>query len=388
MLTKNRQIETSNMRNKLFYLGILFLTLFTLVSFSDKPQSPDFITKVHTRFHSFLEIFGEEKLYLQTDKPYYSAGENIWFKGYLVNAATLRPESLSGFIYVELINPVDSVVSRVKIPKDSGGFAGYICLDQTITEGDYNLRAYSQWMQNNSADFFFSKNIYIGNKIEDAINLEATYGNVIDGAVRVNVKFTNENKIPFSNIDVLVSGLLDGNNRRKTPIPTNTDGEISFNLSVDTINQMPKVLDLSLYVGDSVYQSQLFIPDFSNDFDVQFFPESGPFLNEGIQYIAFKAIGTNGMSRKVSGKIYSGKGEELSDIKTQFNGMGKFLLNAAPDENYYVILKSERGIEKRFDLPKLDNEGISLQLNFYRGNINYRINNQLSDPSLPLYLLI
>lgn len=27
----------------------------------------------------------QEKLYLQLDKPYYGAGESIWFKGYLVN---------------------------------------------------------------------------------------------------------------------------------------------------------------------------------------------------------------------------------------------------------------------------------------------------------------
>jgi|GEM_PF-3502841 len=45
----------------------------------------------------------QEKVYLHTDKPYYSAGEDIWFKTYLVNATTHLPYTKSRFVYVELI---------------------------------------------------------------------------------------------------------------------------------------------------------------------------------------------------------------------------------------------------------------------------------------------
>jgi formylmethanofuran dehydrogenase subunit E len=51
---------------------------------------------------------------VQTDKPYYSAGEEIWFKAYLVNETTLEPNALSQFVYVELIDKMDSVLYRVK----------------------------------------------------------------------------------------------------------------------------------------------------------------------------------------------------------------------------------------------------------------------------------
>ena len=50
-----------------------------------------FSEQTFQRFVSMYEKGIAEKLYLQLDKPYYSAGENIWIKGYLVNAVTLAP---------------------------------------------------------------------------------------------------------------------------------------------------------------------------------------------------------------------------------------------------------------------------------------------------------
>ena len=379
------------MRTKFLYFGVISLTLIALFSFSGKQETPDFITLVYSRFYSFLDNFREEKLYLQTDKPYYSAGENIWLKGYLVNAATMRPESFSGFIYVELTNRDDSLISRVKIPKDSTGFSGYIKLDQEIPSGDYNIRAYTQWMQNNSTDFFFSKNIHIGNRIEELVTYQTNYGEVEDGVVEVSIKFMDEHKLPIPEKNLEVSGqFLDGKKKmkKKISLTTNEQGNVSFNYPVDTLDHSPKALDLSLNLGTYKFESKLLLPTFGNDFDVQFFPESGVLLNNGLQYIAFKAIGTDGLSREVTGKLYSQKDLELAEIKTDYNGTGKFMLYTVPDESFYVILKSDKGVEKRFDLPKLETEGVALRLNFFRGKINFSIINQLPDQTTQLYILI
>ena len=379
------------MKNKTIPTSIVSILFFAISFLANAQETTDFPTKVQSQFLSFMDNFRQEKLYLQTDKPYYSAGETIWMKGYLVNAATLRPESLSGFIYVELINRNDSVLSRVKIQRDATGFSGHIELDQATPAGEYNLRAYTQWMQNNASDFFFSKNIHIGNKIEDAVNLSTTYGNLVDGQVLVTINFTDEHKLPFVEKEIEVSGWWSesGKMRDKTlSLTTSSDGTISFDLPIDTLTHSPSVLDISIMVGSTSFDTQLFLPDFRTDFDLQFFPESGVLLDKGLQNVAFKAIGADGLSIDVSGSIYSKNGEELSTIKTTFNGMGKLLLNTAPGESYYVIVKTSDGVEKRFDLPELVEEGVSLRLDHYRGNINYRVTNHLSDQSEPLYLLI
>lgn len=377
-----------SMRVKLIYIGLLSFTLTALFSFSGKDEEPDFVSDVFSRFYSYLDNFREEKVYLQTDKPYYSAGENIWFKGYLVNAATLRPESFSNFIYVELIDREDSIISRVKIQRDSTGFSGHINLDQEIPTGDYNLRAYSQWMRNNSSDFFFSKNIRIGNRIEELISLQTTYGDLIDGQVEVNINFSDEHSLPVSDKKLEISGLWSGSRKRKMSLTTNSQGNVSFDLPVDTVNHLPEVLDVILDMEEYKFETKLYLPCFSKDFDMQFFPESGVLLDNGFQCVAFKAIGTDGMSKKVSGKVYSQKGEEIAKIKTTHKGMGKFMLYAVPGDSYYAIVQSDQGVEKRFDLPQLETEGVALQLNFFREKINYSIINQLPNQLHPLYLLI
>lgn len=375
--------------NKFVSFAVLLLTLTTLFSFSSKESPPDFGSEVYSRFYSYLDNFREEKVYLQTDKPYYSAGENIWFKGYLVNAATQKPESYSNFIYVELIDREDTVVSRVKIQRGSTGFAGHIKLDQTIPAGDYNLIAYSQWMRNNSSDFFFNKKIHIGNRIEEPISFKTTYGELKDGHAEVKIQFVDEHLIPVSDKEVEIAGQWSGSRRRKMSLTTNSQGYVSFDLPIDTANYMPKALDLSLDMEVYTFETKLFLPDFSNDFDVQFFPESGVLLNNAqLQSVAFKAIGADGMSREISGKLYTENGKELLNIESQFNGMGKLLLSPTLGESYYAILKSSDGIEKRFQLPEAENEGVSLQLNFHRGKIYSNLINHLPNKSTQLYLLV
>ena len=41
-----------------------------------------------TSYFDIISRIPQEKLYLHLDKPYYGAGESIWFKGYLINSIT------------------------------------------------------------------------------------------------------------------------------------------------------------------------------------------------------------------------------------------------------------------------------------------------------------
>ena len=65
-----------------------------------------FAQRLESSYKEFYQCGGVfEKLYLMTDKPYYSAGETIFFSGYLVHATLLTRNSSSMFVYAELISP-------------------------------------------------------------------------------------------------------------------------------------------------------------------------------------------------------------------------------------------------------------------------------------------
>ena len=71
---------------------------------------------------------------------------------------------------MELINPTNNLVERVKLRPDSTGcFYGQIQLDDELGEGDYVLRAYTRFMQNIGEDYFFTKQVYITNPISEKV---------------------------------------------------------------------------------------------------------------------------------------------------------------------------------------------------------------------------
>ncbi len=112
--------------------------------------------------------FPEEKVYLQTDKPYYSAGDTIWFKAYLVHAALHKELNYSRYIYVELINDDNALIKRIKVRPEDGMFYCQMPISAEIASGQYSLRAYTYNMQNLPEDYFFRKQIYIGNLIKSS----------------------------------------------------------------------------------------------------------------------------------------------------------------------------------------------------------------------------
>ena len=100
-----------------------------------------------------------EKIYIQTDKPYYTAGEDIWYNTYLVNGVTHTETNKSNVIYVELIDNNDNIISERKLFTESISAEGDFKLPLDLKEGTYLLRAYTNYMRNQPKYFFFKKEI-------------------------------------------------------------------------------------------------------------------------------------------------------------------------------------------------------------------------------------
>ncbi len=99
-----------------------------------------------------------EKVFLHLDKPYYAVGEHIWFKAYLVDGVKHRADSLSAVLYVDILeNGKDKIVKNGKFRLINGLGEGEITLPDTLLEGKYTIRAYTNWMRNFSPDFFFQE---------------------------------------------------------------------------------------------------------------------------------------------------------------------------------------------------------------------------------------
>ncbi|MDR0795784.1 MAG: carboxypeptidase-like regulatory domain-containing protein [Tannerella sp.] len=114
-------------------------------------------------FNDQLNIFPQEKIHLHTDRDFYVPGEKIWFKAYVVDAHTHTPLDSSRYVYAELISPDETLITRVMIRPENDLYYGHLFLSEMIPEGNYTLRAYTKYMENLGDDYFFKKNIRIGN---------------------------------------------------------------------------------------------------------------------------------------------------------------------------------------------------------------------------------
>ena len=321
---------------------------------------------------SLMERIPKEKLYLHLDKPFYGAGEKIWFKGYLVNATTHQDNSQSNFIITELINRSDSIVERKKIRRDSLGFHNAFTLPATLPAGDYYLRGYSNWMLNEDPDFFFSRNIKIGNSIDNTIVSSIEYQQEDDTHYTAKIKFTSNVQAVFENTTIKYLYLENGKIKNKGKKKTDENGWISISLP-DLKSPAARRIEVEFDDPQYIYKRTFHLPVFTNDFDVKFFPEGGALLSIPHQNVAFKAQGADGFSKEVEGFLFNSKGNTLTYFRSEHNGMGIFTMNPVNNETYYVTVRTNDSITKRFDLPAIEPKGISIAMSHYKQEIRYEI---------------
>ncbi|TSD63433.1 TonB-dependent receptor [Inquilinus sp. KBS0705] len=105
-----------------------------------------------------------EKAYLHFDKPYYDPGDTLYFKAYVTAGEKHELSTISGVLHVDLISKNDSVMQSIVLRLTNGQANGDFLLPAYLTKGNYKVRAYTQWMQNNGNTYFFTKQIPVTGK--------------------------------------------------------------------------------------------------------------------------------------------------------------------------------------------------------------------------------
>jgi hypothetical protein len=245
---------------------------------------------ISSYFYTQSYVFPQEKIYAHLDRPDYLINDTIWFRAYLVNAQTHIPDPESNFVYAELINTAGEVTSRVKVKKQDNVFAGYMHLNEELPSGNYQLRFYTSYMTNMSENYFFKRNIRIGNYM--------------------SVKYGIE----------------------------------------------PEFL-----VGET-------------DYKVSFFPEGGNLLFGTTNKIAFKALNSEGLREDISGVVVNASGDTLNTFRSTHLGMGIITMNISSREPLYAVCSNSDGLEKRVQLPAVEDGKPSLRADWRNNNLLISVN--------------
>src|SRR5580658_3257123 len=115
------------------------------------------------KFVKYVRADRKEKLIVLTDKPFYSAGENIWLKAWCLDSLSNRFIYLSKNLFVDLVDDKDSVISQVLFNIPERKTSGKILLPATLDEGYYWLRAYTGRMLKEDSSRMLVKPIFVAN---------------------------------------------------------------------------------------------------------------------------------------------------------------------------------------------------------------------------------
>ena len=137
------------------------LLLMLLASFSYLPSFGQNDSLPLLRYPSMIDAFNraypQEKAYLHFDNTGYFIGETVRFKAYVVDCSLDSLSRLSSVLYVELVSPGGDVLETRKIRLENGLGSGDIKLDNVLTSGFYEIRAYTRWMVNWGSEACFSR---------------------------------------------------------------------------------------------------------------------------------------------------------------------------------------------------------------------------------------
>lgn len=294
-----------------------------------RPYIQDSLLRAH--FMSIVNQY-QERLWFHIDKPYYGVGDTLWFRGYLIDASMLIPNTQSNYVYVDLFDRRRRLVTSKKIKRDSIGFANNIILPDTLSAGEYTLRAYTGWMLNFDPKNFFQCNFTIGN-LYTGVNSNISYTDK-----HMIIELSDKSSRPYGNKKTAYriyskGGTLLSKGKLKT---TSTTGALFIPLPNKSMREGSYV-ETNIDMGYRIYNRTFFIDPPEYDFDIQFLPEGGDLIAGAPQRIAFKAVRSDGYPVVVQGKILNASGATIASFQSEHDGMGSFLLTPKIGETYQAV---------------------------------------------------
>jgi len=130
--------------NQFQYLPLFLLLLMNLPALVFPQSGNEMVDKLALPLNKVAQHISREQVYIQLSKGSYEAGEDLWFKAYLLNSLSFAPSALSKTLYVRVIREGSTKAfwqERYEIR--NGSVSGHVYLPDTLKEGNYLLDAFT-----------------------------------------------------------------------------------------------------------------------------------------------------------------------------------------------------------------------------------------------------
>ncbi len=159
--------DTINLVRQITASGMIFiLPAFLALLILNHEAAGQSAVQIETASKEYFSDYPRQKVYLHFDKMEYFAGDDIWFKAYVLNAHNHNPDKKEATLYVDLYNANETLIKKHLVKIENGYGIGDFQLHDSLSEGNYLVRAYTPWMLNFDNSYVFTKHIFINNPEE------------------------------------------------------------------------------------------------------------------------------------------------------------------------------------------------------------------------------
>ena len=326
----------------------------------------DFIKALQKKLTAFNAHMPEDRVYIQTDKPFYEPGDDIWISALLREGTSLKASEKSDIVCVELINPKGSVEKKINLIATNGKAAGDFKLDAEALGGLYKIKAYTNWMKNAGEDNFFIKEIQVQDLVLPNLKMKLDFekkafgaGDQVIAKLQLN---TNENQ-PLKNYTVKFVANVNGEKIIEQAEITDEEGikYIKFSLPKKLASN-DGLLNVMIDYNGSTESISRSIPIVLNTIKFTMFPEGGDLVTNLDGNVAFRALNEFGKPADVEGIVITEKGSKVASFSSFHQGMGSFKLIPQLGERYFAKITKPEGITETFKVPEALDRGYVMNL--------------------------
>ncbi|HEX8609653.1 MAG TPA: hypothetical protein VF679_13510, partial [Pedobacter sp.] len=236
-----------------------------------------------------------------------------------------------------------------------------------LKEGNYKVRAYTQWMRNAGAEYFFDHTFTVVSPFENAVIAKADYSySFADGKQLLDaiINYTDDNGAALSKRKVTYKVVAGNNTLVTKSAETDDAGNISVSIPADKQRDWSGgIITTTVELDDRTkVEKQFPIKAISSESDIQFFPESGNLVYGVASRLAFKAVGIDGNGLLVKGEIIDEEQQHIADFTSGYAGMGNLLIRPDGGKTYTAKLTLPDGSQKLVPLPKPLTDGYVLSV--------------------------
>ena len=312
-----------------------------------------------------------ERVFVHTDRDIYIAGENVFFKLYLINDSSHKLSETSKIAYLILRSSASVPIAKIRIKTEGGIAYGNILLPDTLSSGPYQLTAFTNWMRNSGEGSFFNKEIFVANRFDKDLSVLDTSS----GPAEIRNVSTAQDAT--GNLALIVTpDKSEYNKREKINLVLKffeSESGVPADISISVFEEVPGTDNklsirnyLSMKPGDSL---SLKFPD----------PEKWRFLPElKGEILQGKVIDQDSRGAVANSCVFLSVKDSVVNLKYDYsdaNGLFRFLLNDYYDGKDLIFSLKDNPANKKYKIELED----KFELDNIFKSLKYQENPYLKD---------